>query len=76
MKDNPDFAQIGNALLVEPADKVASSSLRVGLSIRWSGSPCAQSVALRADDYGCFSLIGSLAEGDALRINYAIERGG
>lgn len=34
VKDNPDFAQFGHALLVEPADKVASSSLRVGLVVR------------------------------------------
>ena len=47
-----------------------------GSRIAWATWPRDRIGGLRAEDCGCFSMIGSLAEGGALRINYATERGG
>ena len=44
--------------------------------IAWATWPQDRIGGLRADNYGCLSLIGSRAEGGPLRLNYTTERGG
>lgn len=44
--------------------------------VAWATWPRDRIGGLRAEDHGSFSLIGSMAEGGPLRLNYSTERGG